>query len=184
MNLFLLFAGFTFLEVYLLIKVNGMIGFWYTVAIIFGTAWVGSNLVRQQGLKVLARAREDMQKGLVPANAMVDGLCLLLAGALLITPGLVTDGVGFLLLFPVTRIFFKHSMMRRAQLWMQKNATAHSYTYTNFGQRPDFDGAAPDSDQDSETWQGKGNIQVDPYTNQPRYADDDPDVIDVTPEDS
>ena len=182
MNLFLLFAGFTTLELYLLIKLGGMIGFWYTVLIIFATAWAGSNLVRKQGLKILQQARLEMQRGLMPAGAMMDGVCLLIAGALLITPGLITDAIGFLLLFPVTRIFFKRGMLRRAKAWMHKNATAHSYTYTNFGQSPDFGAGFPGASPEPSEWEGQGSIKVDPYTNQPRYADDDPDVIDVTPD--
>jgi len=182
MNLFLLFAGFTTLELYLLIKLGGMIGFWYTILVIFGTAWVGSNLVRRQGLKILEGARAEMQQGMMPAGAMLDGVCLLLGGAFLITPGLVTDAIGLLLLFPVTRIFFKRAMVRRAQVWMQKNATAHSFTHTNFGQPPNFGPGGPGAEPEDAQWQGQGNIKVDPYTNQPRYADDDPDVIDVTPD--
>ena len=90
-------------EMYLLIEVGGQIGAWSTIFLVVFTAVVGVSLLRRQGLRTWARGLRRLQQGQVPATEVVEGLLLAVAGALLLTPGFVTDAVGFGLLMPWAR---------------------------------------------------------------------------------
>ena len=97
------FIGLPLLEVAVFIQVGGAIGVWPTIAATIVTALAGSLLLRAQGLAALTRARAQMDQGQLPAREMFEGLCLVLAGALLLVPGFVTDALGLLLFFPPLR---------------------------------------------------------------------------------
>ncbi|MGF1631895.1 MAG: FxsA family protein [Kiloniellaceae bacterium] len=97
------FIGLPLLEVAVFIQVGGAIGLWPTIAATIVTALAGSLLLRTQGLAALTRARAQMDQGQLPAREMFEGLCLVLAGALLLVPGFVTDALGLLLFFPPFR---------------------------------------------------------------------------------
>ena len=88
------------IEIAVFIKVGGWIGLWPTLALIVLTAVLGTWQLRAQGIATLARARSQMERGVMPARELFDGLCLLVAGALLLTPGFVTDAMGGLLFVP------------------------------------------------------------------------------------
>ena len=88
---------------YLLIEVAGYIDVWPTIGLVMLTAVIGVALLKRQGLATLTRGMGRLEQGQVPAQEMAEGLLLAVAGALLITPGFVTDAVGFTLLFPPTR---------------------------------------------------------------------------------
>ena len=103
--LFLIFLLVPVLEIYLLIEIGSLIGAVWTVTAVVGTAALGAGLVRRQGLAALARFRSTTQAGELPAVTIIEGLALLVAGALLLTPGFFTDLVGFLLLTPPLRQF-------------------------------------------------------------------------------
>jgi UPF0716 protein FxsA len=90
-------------EIYLLIQIGQVIGALWTVFLVVLTAVVGVWLLKIQGMSTLMRAQEEMQAGQMPAQEMLEGMGLLLAGAFLLTPGFFTDTVGFLLLLPPTR---------------------------------------------------------------------------------
>ena len=90
-------------EMYLLIEVGGQIGAWSTIFLVVFTAVVGVSLLRWQGFRTLTRGLRRLQQGQLPATEMVEGLLLAAAGALLLTPGFVTDAVGFGLLLPWAR---------------------------------------------------------------------------------
>ncbi len=98
-----LFIGLPLLEVAVFIQVGGAIGVWPTIAATVATALAGSLLLRAQGLTVLTRARAQMDQGQLPAREMFEGVCLVLAGALLLVPGFVTDVIGLLLFIPPVR---------------------------------------------------------------------------------
>lgn len=98
-----LFIGLPIIELVLLIKVDRLIGFGPTVLLVVLTGVVGASMVRRQGLALLFKIRQEMQRGNTPAPQMIDGIMLLIAGAFLITPGLITDTVGFALLIPFVR---------------------------------------------------------------------------------
>jgi UPF0716 protein FxsA len=95
--------GVPLLEIALFIKVGGWIGLWPTLALIVLTAVVGAWMLRQQGLSVLMRAQRQLSEGTLPVAAVFEGLCLVVAGALLLTPGFFTDAIGALLLVPIFR---------------------------------------------------------------------------------
>jgi UPF0716 protein FxsA len=92
-----------FLEIYVLITVGGMIGFLPTVLLVLGLSLFGAYLLRQQGLAALFKAQGALASGRMPLDAMVDGAGLTLAAGLLVTPGLITDAMGFALLIPQVR---------------------------------------------------------------------------------
>ena len=101
--LFLLFVIVPIVEIVLLINVGEIIGAWYTVGLVLLSAFIGVNMLRYQGLSTLMRARSRMADGELPAQEMIEGVILAVGGALLITPGFVTDFFGFCCLIPFTR---------------------------------------------------------------------------------
>ncbi|MDZ7751661.1 MAG: FxsA family protein [Gammaproteobacteria bacterium] len=101
--LFLAFLLIPLLEIYLLIRVGSVIGAWPTILAVVGTAALGAYLVRTQGLATLRRAQASLDAGQAPAFEVFEGTLLLIAGALLLTPGFFTDAVGFLFLTPALR---------------------------------------------------------------------------------
>jgi UPF0716 protein FxsA len=103
LRLLLLFTVVPLIELYLLIKIGGVIGVVPTIAIVIGTGVLGAWLARWQGLAVLRRISEEMAAGRLPTDALIDGLLILVAAAVLLTPGLLTDSLGFVLLVPASR---------------------------------------------------------------------------------
>ena len=101
--LVVLFITVPILEMYLLIKIGGVIGALPTIGLVLVTAMVGVALLRQQGLVTLRRVQTALDRGELPATQMLEGIALLLGGALLLTPGFVTDGLGLFCLIPSTR---------------------------------------------------------------------------------
>ncbi len=112
--LLILFITVPLLEMYLLIELGGFIGTVPTIMLVVLTAMVGAKLVRAQGLITIARVRHALDRGEVPAMTLLEGVALLVAGALLLTPGFVTDVLGFLALMPDLR--------RRAIGWLLQRA--------------------------------------------------------------
>lgn len=102
-KLFLLFTIIPVLELYLLIKIGGMIGALNTVLIILATAFVGASLAKSQGLMVLSQIQQALNEGRLPANELLHGLIILLGGVALLTPGFITDLIGLSMLFPQIR---------------------------------------------------------------------------------
>lgn len=101
--LFALFLGIPIAEIALFVLIGERIGVLATIAIVIATAIAGAALVRRQGFNTLERARLDMEQNRIPAGAMAEGLAILFAGALLLTPGFLTDTIGFALLIPPLR---------------------------------------------------------------------------------
>ena len=107
--LLLLFVIVPILEMVVLIKVGGIIGALPTIALVCLTAVIGASLIRQQGFSTLQRAQVRAARGELPAQEMLDGMCLAAGGALLLTPGFITDAFGFTLLIPgLRRVLFQH----------------------------------------------------------------------------
>lgn len=111
-KLFLLFAILPIIEIAILINVGEQIGGWNTVFIVIITAFAGAHLVRQQGLSTLMQAQQKMQHGTMPGQEMAEGLLLVIAGVLLVTPGFITDGFGFLLSLPMTRPVIARALLK------------------------------------------------------------------------
>jgi len=107
MKLFFLFTVIPFFEIYILIKVGNHFGFFTTLSIIIVTGLVGAHFVRQEGFKVWLKIQNEMRNGNFPADQLVEGLLLFVAGVILVTPGLLTDIMGFLLLVPFIRKYIR-----------------------------------------------------------------------------
>ena len=101
--LFLVFLVVPITEIYVLIQIGRVIGAEWTIVGVVSTALIGAWLVRAQGLVTYQRAVQNVKSGETPAVELVEGLFLLFAGALLITPGFVTDAIGFICLIPILR---------------------------------------------------------------------------------
>lgn len=102
-RLFLLFVTVPLIELFLFLVVGQRIGIFATFAIILLTGILGAALARGQGLRTLAKYQESVARGVIPHEAILDGLMILVAAALLLTPGFLTDAAGFLLLAPAFR---------------------------------------------------------------------------------
>ena len=108
-----LFILVPLVELYLLIQVGSLVGVEITIGIVVVTGLVGAWLARFQGLKVLNEVRASLSVGEMPADALIDGLLILVAGAVLLTPGLLTDALGFGLLIPRGRRIVRSLVRRR-----------------------------------------------------------------------
>lgn len=111
----LAFIGVPLIEIALFIQVGGFIGLWPTIAIVITTALVGTALIRRQGLNTLQRAQQEMDAQRLPVRELFDGICLIFAGAMLLTPGFLTDTVGFVLLVPPLRALLGRYVWRALQ---------------------------------------------------------------------
>ena len=128
---------------YLLIEVAGYIDVWPTIALVMLTAVIGVALLKRQGLATLTRGMGRLEQGQVPAQEMAEGLLLAVAGALLITPGFVTDAVGFTLLFPPTRKLIALQLMSKVDVQSTQSGFHAHYQQQNPQQQPHHQGEAP-----------------------------------------
>ncbi len=94
---FLLFIAVPVIEISLFIQVGSLLGLWPTIAIVLITALVGASLVRSQGLQTLLSVQSRLQQGEIPAQQIVEGVMLAVAGVLLVTPGFMTDTLGIII---------------------------------------------------------------------------------------
>jgi UPF0716 protein FxsA len=111
-RLLLLFTVVPLVELLLLIKIGGLIGVVPTIGIVLATGILGAWLTKLEGLKTLRGIREDLASGRMPADRLVDGLLILVAGAVLLTPGLLTDACGFFLLVPASRRMVRLALVK------------------------------------------------------------------------
>ena len=112
-RLFLLFTVVPALELILLIEVGGAIGTQRTIAIIIITGILGAYLSKREGVRVWTKVQEKLAQGIMPGNELVDALLIFGAGALLLTPGFLTDLTGFALLVPPVRAAIRDSLKKR-----------------------------------------------------------------------
>jgi UPF0716 protein FxsA len=111
--LLLLFFTIPLVEIYVLLEVGGAIGVLPTIAMVVLTAVIGAGLIRAQGLATLGRVQQQLERGELPAVGIIEAALLLVAGALLLTPGFVTDTIGFLILVPPLRRWAIESFLAR-----------------------------------------------------------------------
>ena len=111
--LFLVFLVTPIVELVVIVRVAGSAGVLNTIGLLILVSMVGAWLVRREGLGILRRAQGEMAEGRMPGRELVDGLLVLLAGALVLTPGFVTDAIGLLLLFPPSRMVIRGIATRR-----------------------------------------------------------------------
>jgi UPF0716 protein FxsA len=113
LSLFVAFVVVPIVEIALLIAFANAFGFWPTFALVVATAFLGSWLVSLQGRATYDQVRTQLNNGQIPGSAMAHGAMILVAGAFLLTPGLLTDAVGFLLLIPAVREMIRMKLMNR-----------------------------------------------------------------------
>ena len=129
--LFLLFVCMPIAEIYLLIQVGGRIGALNTVFLLFITALAGVALLQQQGLDTLFKANQKLQRGEIPIREVLSGVMLAFGGALLLTPGFITDAVGFFCLLPWTRYWCVQRLIDRGVV----NSQGFQYSSNAFYQQ-------------------------------------------------
>jgi UPF0716 protein FxsA len=119
-KLLLLFITIPLVEIVLFIEIGSRIGTWMTLLIVAGTAILGASLAHREGLKTWWRIQAKLSSGSMPDTELLDALIILVAGAMLLTPGFLTDTLGFLLLYPGTRQMVKRwlrqQLSQRVQL--------------------------------------------------------------------
>ena len=149
-KLLLLFIVVPAIELILLIKLGGMIGILATIAVIVITGALGATLARSQGLGVLRNVQNELARGGLPAGSLVDGVIILLAAALLMTPGFLTDIVGFSCLIPGLRAVLKRAAWKRLEKSVKEGRTG---LFVQFGGGGMSDLGQTDTKQD-------GNIEL------------------------
>jgi UPF0716 protein FxsA len=102
-KLFLLFTALPLIDLYLLLRIGNAIGGVATLALVVVTGALGAMLARAEGMRVLRAFQDAVARGVMPRDGVLSGALLMLGGALLITPGVITDALGLLLLVPFTR---------------------------------------------------------------------------------
>ena len=133
LRLILLMTIVPLAELLLLLRLAGIWGFTTTVAVVLGTGLAGAALARAQGLKVLANIRARLQRGELPADDLLDGMMILVAAALLVTPGVMTDAAGLLLLVPAARAVGRKLLKR----WLAaRMVSGQAFVYREVEYRP------------------------------------------------
>lgn len=154
--LVLAFIAMPIVEIFVLLEVSDEIGGWTTIGIIILTAMVGSFLVKQQGMQTYGSAQKKMQSGQLPETELLEGLFILVAGILLLTPGFVTDIFGLVCLIPLTRKLLIHQMLKKVK-FQSVHTQFHGQGFHNFTQQHNsnssqgniYEGEAVDLDKDS-----------------------------------
>ena len=133
--------GVPLLELYVIIRVADGLGTPETILLLIAVSVAGAWMVRRSGLGVLAQVRERLSRGELPARELVDGLLIVVAGALMLTPGFVTDAVGLLLLFTPTRLIVRSLLVlyfaRKARIsgWSAASGAGAGFRFTASGSR-------------------------------------------------
>lgn len=111
--LILLFIGVPLIELAILIKIGQLLGLGYTLGLVIFTGILGAYLARWQGFITLRKIQEDVNNGRMPADSLFDGVLILCSGILLLTPGLITDLIGFIGLIPFSRNLIKRWLKQK-----------------------------------------------------------------------
>lgn len=148
----LLFIVIPIVEMWLLITIGSYIGAISTIALVLFTALIGIGLLREQGVSTLWRGKEKLQQGKIPAQEMIEAIVLAVSGALLLTPGFVTDAFGLLGLLPFSRIFLVKSILQKMTVF---NSSAQSFGRSPFGSECKTDGEVIDG----ESWDSEETLK-------------------------
>ena len=142
--LFRLFCAFVLvplLELALLIRIGTIVGAWPTLALVVGTGLLGAALARREGTRALLALQRDLAEGRLPARSLVAGASVLVGGAFLLTPGVLTDLAGLFLLLPVTRQLAFRWVRRRMEAGLATGAVRFTVWGTEGGGGPARPGA-------------------------------------------
>lgn len=169
---FLLFVAVPLLEIFVLIQVGQVIGGLNTILLLIITAFIGAWLVRNQGFRAWQQAQGRMQQGEMPGQQLAEGMLIMIAGLMFITPGLLTDVVALFFLLPGSRQAIARALLSRLQVQMSQGSV-HMYGFRQFGSRPG-PGAnepfrRPGEDQHGQTFEGDYERQDEPNG----YLDDE-----------
>ena len=141
--LILLFTVLPALELALLIKVGSNIGVLNTIALVVLIGVIGAALARYEGFRVLMKVQDSLQRGIMPSAGILDGFMVLAGGVALLTPGFITDVLGLLLLFPLTRAGIKWLLRRKFQSMIKQGQVVH---FGSFGATSKRSGGYTDID--------------------------------------
>ncbi len=142
-RLALLFVVVPIIELVLLIELGQVVGLLPTLALVVFTGVAGAWLARAEGLRVFLSFQRELASGKLPGQAMTDGISVLVGGAFLLTPGILTDVAGFSLLLPPTRRWIQRHVRRRLERQIE-DGTIRVVTMGSFG------GAAPGSGMETD----------------------------------
>lgn len=113
MKYFLMFIiAMPVVEIIVLLLSGNLIGFWPTLFLIVATGSIGAYLAKRQGMETWKKAQEQIRYGMMPGNEIIDGICIFIGAALLLSPGLISDIMGLILVFPPTRNLLKPIVIR------------------------------------------------------------------------
>lgn len=154
-RLLLLFVIVPVVELALLIEIGKDLGFWPTLGLILFTGVLGSSLTKRQGMAIWQQFNSKMQSGQLPGSELVDGLIVLVSGALLLTPGILTDFVGFLGLIPLTRAQIRKYVQKRL-----KHGQSSGKIHFQFG-FPGQPAQEPPPQPQETQWQGSAKEKPD-----------------------
>lgn len=127
LKLFLLFIVVPLVELTLLLILGDYTVWYVPIAVVIVTGVVGASLARQQGFQTYRKIQQELAHGQIPTDSLLDALMILVAGALLLTPGLLTDALGMSLLMPICRVLYK----RRLVDWFKTRFTINSFSTTS-----------------------------------------------------
>lgn len=125
-RLLVLFTVVPLVELALLIKLGGAVGLWPTVFLVIATGALGAALAKSQGTRTVWTIRREMAEGKPPGESLVNGLLILVGGVVLLTPGLLTDVLGFCLLVPATRKWFRTRLLEKLRRRAADNASGRT----------------------------------------------------------
>jgi UPF0716 protein FxsA len=128
LRLILLFTLIPLIELSLLIELGKQIGLGSTIAIVILTGILGAYLAKHEGFIAINRIQQDLSQGRLPAESLIDGVIILAGGLLLLTPGLLTDAIGFMALFPFTRDYLKKFLKQKFKQKINTGEIHTSYT--------------------------------------------------------
>ena len=132
-RLMLIFTLIPIVEISLLVPLHSAIGGWATVGLVCFTAILGTILVRWQGSAALQRIKDAIGEGKIPSDEIIDGLLVVVAGTTLITPGILTDTTGLLLLIPTLRAPVRRGIKKRVMGWLEGQASSSATAYVRYG---------------------------------------------------
>jgi len=127
-KLLILFVIVPVTELYILIEVGKKIGSLTTIGVIILTGIIGAYLVKSQGFVILRKIQNDLNEGIMPGDSLIQGAIILAGGILLLTPGFVTDILGFILLMPVSRNILKKYLLK----WLKGKIKEGNFYYREF----------------------------------------------------
>lgn len=149
--LFVLFVTMTLTELYLIIEVSGAFGWDFTIGWSILTGIAGSWLAKQEGRRTMASIQQKMAQMAMPGQEMADALLIVISGALLITPGFLTDIIGFTILIPVTRSLYR----RGISCWFKSRIHVNEFYQQVPRGFDQVDASAPDVDPWEDIVEGK-----------------------------